>query len=117
MLLHKSTFFAGIESHDNERRRQIALKALSERLNKSDSKKGATSPTQEWPSLEGDDVPPGPKSPAAGPASAPHTSRPAPVAAHAAPSAASQNAPDSVVVVGEGSPAQESKGPEQQPLL
>ena len=29
------TFNSGVESHDTERRRQIALKALSERLHKS----------------------------------------------------------------------------------
>ena len=59
----------GVESHDTERRRQIALKALSERLNRSDSG-GATSPSgggapagvggdaqasaASWPSLEED---------------------------------------------------------------
>lgn len=45
----------GVESHDTERRRQIALKALSERLNKSDLKasaSGGTAGSSEWPSLE-----------------------------------------------------------------
>jgi len=48
-----------VESHDTERRRQIALKALSERLHKStagDAKQaagGASQASQEWPSLEG----------------------------------------------------------------
>lgn len=47
----------GVESHDTERRRQIALKALSERLNKSDLKAGTASGagTSEWPSLEEDE--------------------------------------------------------------
>ena len=46
----------GVESHDTERRRQIALKALSERLNKSDlkagSSTGAGASASEWPNLE-----------------------------------------------------------------
>lgn len=46
----------GVESHDTERRRQIALKALSERLNQVEGKAGrGSSPASDWPSLEGED--------------------------------------------------------------
>nr|ACO10752.1 Transmembrane protein 115 [Caligus rogercresseyi] len=41
----------GAESHDTERRRQIALKALSERLSKSEAGGGSSGPT-EWPKAE-----------------------------------------------------------------
>ena len=34
-ILSTATSISGVESHDTERRRQIALKALSERLHKS----------------------------------------------------------------------------------
>lgn len=51
----------GVESHDTERRRQIALKALSERLSKVES--GTTSAAQDggavetaWPSLDDDNA-------------------------------------------------------------
>ena len=40
----------GVENHDTERRRQIALKALSDRLSKAEAQ-SATSNQQSWPSL------------------------------------------------------------------
>ena len=40
----------GVENHDTERRRQIALKALSDRLSKAEAQSSATS-QQSWPSL------------------------------------------------------------------
>lgn len=42
----------GVENHDTERRRQIALKALSDRLSKAEAQ-SATSNQQSWPSLDG----------------------------------------------------------------
>lgn len=48
----------GVESHDTERRRQIALKALSERLNRSESAggdDGAAGAKGNWPDLEDDE--------------------------------------------------------------
>lgn len=42
----------GVENHDTERRRQIALKALSDRLSKAEAQSSATS-QQSWPSLDG----------------------------------------------------------------
>merc|ERR1712223_1827186 len=42
----------GVENHDTERRRQIALKALSDRLSKAEAQ-SATSNQQCWPSLDG----------------------------------------------------------------
>ncbi len=43
----------GVENHDTERRRQIALKALSDRLSKTPTSPEATS----WPSLDDDTTP------------------------------------------------------------
>ena len=40
----------GVENHDTERRRQIALKALSDRLSKAESQ-SSSSNQQSWPSL------------------------------------------------------------------
>ena len=40
----------GVENHDTERRRQIALKALSDRLSKAEAQ-SATTHQQSWPSL------------------------------------------------------------------
>ena len=40
----------GVENHDTERRRQIALKALSDRLSKAEAQ-SATANQQSWPSL------------------------------------------------------------------
>ena len=40
----------GVENHDTERRRQIALKALSDRLSKAEAQ-SATTNQQSWPSL------------------------------------------------------------------
>jgi len=42
----------GVENHDTERRRQIALKALSDRLSKAESQ-SSSSNQQSWPSLDG----------------------------------------------------------------
>merc|ERR1712156_866661 len=42
----------GVENHDTERRRQIALKALSDRLSKAEAQ-SATANQQSWPSLDG----------------------------------------------------------------
>lgn len=42
----------GVENHDTERRRQIALKALSDRLSKAEAQ-STTSSQQSWPSLDG----------------------------------------------------------------
>ena len=41
----------GVENHDTERRRQIALKALSDRLSKADAQSAAATNQQSWPSL------------------------------------------------------------------
>ena len=43
----------GVENQDTERRRQIALKALSDRLSKSEGSSLSTSIQQSWPSLSG----------------------------------------------------------------
>ncbi|RUS79844.1 hypothetical protein EGW08_012370 [Elysia chlorotica] len=56
----------GTEPHDAERRKQLALKALNERLSKPDT-------TLNWPSLDDD----GPVSPSVGPESPPASSNPA----------------------------------------
>lgn len=58
-FFEKIFYLLGVESHDTERRRQIALKALSERLNQSEA--ATSSPTRssaqqhDWPSLDEDE--------------------------------------------------------------
>ena len=41
----------GVENHDTERRRQIALKALSDRLSKAEVQSTSGNSQQTWPSL------------------------------------------------------------------
>ena len=49
----------GVENHDTERRRQIALKALKDRLSKSEAaEQNSEAEANTWPSLEDDEVVP-----------------------------------------------------------
>lgn len=102
VYVHNESFrdVLGVETHDTERRRQIALKALSERLNKSESTGGKGPATsQDWPSLDGDDE----SKPVASSTTSPSSPRPAPAIATVEAT--------EVVVVGE------QKAEEAQPLL
>ena len=45
-------FIKGVDNHDTERRRQIALKALKDRLSKTETQ--SVSETNNWPSLDDD---------------------------------------------------------------
>ena len=45
---------SGVDNHDTERRRQIALKALKDRLSKTETQ--SASESSNWPSLEDDTI-------------------------------------------------------------
>ena len=48
----------GVENHDTERRRQIALKALKDRLSKNEQNNSEEADATKWPSLEEDETAP-----------------------------------------------------------